>query len=192
MNFSALWTFWASLSDLQIQMRMWIFDRLWQWITRFLYDSLLWSLKLQLKYGQIITKRNFRDYLGWWAPQAIFLWTFMVENTWFFCKYTKFSHRLSKKSTKVHKMCELFGHLPENFWKKSKSSSWNPPASEWNLALIHNTYITHTHVKFWPPVFFRNEIVNKNDANVQKFKWKQDKKLIKWTCTKLNESKFVF
>ena len=24
---------------------------------------------------------------------------------------------------------------------------------EWNLALIHNTYITHTHVNFWPPVF---------------------------------------
>ncbi len=36
--------------------------------------------------------------------------------------------------------------------------------------ILHNTYITHTHVKFWPPVFFRNEIVNKNDANVQKFK----------------------
>ena len=101
MNFSALWIFWASLSNLKIQMRKWIFDRFSQWITRFLYDSLLWSMKLQLKHGQILTKRNFRDYLGWWAPQANFLWTFMVENTWFFGKYTKFSHKLSRKIDKT-------------------------------------------------------------------------------------------
>ena len=127
MNFSALWTFWASLSDLKIQMRMWIFDRLWQWITRFLYDSLLWSLKLQLKYGQIITKRNFRDYLGWWAPQANFLWTFMVKNTWFFGKYTKFSHKLSKKIDKSSKNVWTFWASSREFLKKIKKFILKPP-----------------------------------------------------------------
>ena len=144
MNFSALWTFWASLSDLKIQMRMWIFDRLWQWITRFLYDSLSWSMKFQLNYGKILPKQNFRDYLGWWAPQANFLWTFMVKNTWFFGKYTKFSHKLSKKIDKSSKNVWTFWASSREFLKKIKKFILKPPSIRVEFSThtqhIHNTY----------------------------------------------------
>ena len=122
MNFSALWNFWAVLSDFKIHMKCEV-------LTHFTanYSMLIFLANKIRRKNQISSKKTNNRYFEIISAAGDFLWTFWSKNSWIFENMQYWVTWDQKQEVKVHIKCELFGQFPENSWKKSKSSSWNPP-----------------------------------------------------------------